>query len=78
MFISGIKITGGCSLNNEEDYGIFVKRILPTGLAELDGTIIQQTLKIIQFEIFEKLVLPTVHNNSKDTFYSDARLWIYL
>ncbi|KAL3879121.1 hypothetical protein ACJMK2_031432 [Sinanodonta woodiana] len=33
----GIKICGGCSLNGEEDYGIFIKRILPGGLADLDG-----------------------------------------
>ncbi|XP_064609377.1 syntaxin-binding protein 4-like [Liolophura sinensis] len=33
----GIKIVGGCSLDGEEDYGIFVKRVLPGGLAEIEG-----------------------------------------
>lgn len=36
-FLEGIKIIGGCSLDGEEDYGIFVKRVLPGGLAEIEG-----------------------------------------
>lgn len=33
----GIKICGGCSLDGRQDNGIFVKRVLPGGLADIDG-----------------------------------------
>ena len=36
----GLKICGGCSLDGEELYGIFVKRVLPGGLADQDGKLI--------------------------------------
>ncbi|XP_059178931.1 syntaxin-binding protein 4-like [Physella acuta] len=35
----GLKICGGCSTDGQEDYGIFVKRVLPGGLAESTGEI---------------------------------------
>ena len=35
----GLKICGGCSLDGEELYGIFVKRVLPGGLADQEGKI---------------------------------------
>ena len=39
-FNLGLKICGGCSLDGEELYGIFVKRVLPGGLADQDGKLI--------------------------------------
>ena len=33
----GIKICGGCSLDGRQENGIFVKRVLPGGLADIDG-----------------------------------------
>ena len=36
-FYVGIKICGGCSLDGKHDNGIFVKRVLPGGLADIDG-----------------------------------------
>ncbi|XP_048243386.1 syntaxin-binding protein 4-like [Haliotis rufescens] len=35
----GLKICGGCSPDGTELFGIFVKRILPGGLAEVDGSL---------------------------------------
>ncbi|XP_067661532.1 syntaxin-binding protein 4-like [Haliotis asinina] len=35
----GLKICGGCSTDGTELFGIFVKRILPGGLAEIDGSL---------------------------------------
>lgn len=37
FFFSGIKICGGCSRDGREVNGIFIKRILPGGLADQDG-----------------------------------------
>lgn len=37
LFFSGIKICGGCSRDGREVNGIFIKRILPGGLADQDG-----------------------------------------
>ena len=36
---TGLKICGGCSLDGEELYGVFVKRVLPGGLADQEGKI---------------------------------------
>lgn len=38
----GIKICGGCSLDGEELNGVFIKRILPGGLAETQGMFVVQ------------------------------------
>ncbi|KAK6976555.1 Syntaxin-binding protein 4 [Biomphalaria glabrata] len=35
----GLKICGGCSDNGQEVYGIFIKRVLPHGLAESTGEV---------------------------------------
>ncbi|KAK3738303.1 hypothetical protein RRG08_039710 [Elysia crispata] len=35
----GLKICGGCSVDGHEEYGIFVKRVLPGGLAEASGEV---------------------------------------
>ena len=35
----GIKICGGCSRDGREVNGIFIKRILPGGLADQDGKV---------------------------------------
>ncbi|GFS12161.1 syntaxin-binding protein 4-like [Elysia marginata] len=35
----GLKICGGCSTDGKEDYSIFVKRVLPGGLAEASGQV---------------------------------------
>ncbi|KAK3100690.1 hypothetical protein FSP39_023859, partial [Pinctada imbricata] len=37
----GIKICGGCSRDGKEENGIFIKRILPGGLADIDGNLQQ-------------------------------------
>lgn len=37
FFLTGIKICGGCSQDGREVNGIFIKRILPGGLADQDG-----------------------------------------
>ena len=34
---SGIKIVGGLGEAEEKDYGIFIKSVLPGGLAQIDG-----------------------------------------
>lgn len=41
LFFSGIKICGGCSRDGREVNGIFIKRILPGGLADQDGNFFQ-------------------------------------
>ncbi|RUS76748.1 hypothetical protein EGW08_015479 [Elysia chlorotica] len=35
----GLKICGGCSVDGNEEWGIFVKRVLPGGLAEASGEV---------------------------------------
>lgn len=35
--LTGLKICGGCGADGTEDYGIFVKRVLPGGLAATAG-----------------------------------------
>lgn len=37
----GIKICGGCSNDGEELYGVFIKRILPGGLADQQGSVLR-------------------------------------
>lgn len=34
---TGIKIVGGYQEQSEEDYGIFIKKILPGGMAAVDS-----------------------------------------
>ena len=41
FIITGLKICGGCSTDGKEDYGIFVKRVLPGGLAEASGKFVK-------------------------------------
>ncbi|XP_042303165.1 syntaxin-binding protein 4 isoform X2 [Sceloporus undulatus] len=36
----GIKVIGGCREQSEEDYGIFIKRILPGGMAATDSRLL--------------------------------------
>lgn len=37
VFSTGVKIIGGYREQTSEDYGIFIKRILPGGMAALDS-----------------------------------------
>jgi hypothetical protein len=47
IFFLGIKICGGCSRDGREVNGIFIKRILPGGLADQDGKMETQKLFVI-------------------------------
>ena len=37
LYVSGIKICGGCSIDGEELHGVFIKRVLPGGQADTQG-----------------------------------------
>lgn len=61
MFPTGIKVIGGVKEQTGEEFGVYVKRILPGGLASSDG---EYFLRVVT-ELLECKVEDSIAGNSR-------------